>query len=392
MKMVGIYDCPLLHYGDVICLLDLIHDINRERRGKFPLITAFDFYPHFEKGMPYAGPNAATYGVTWAPGKLDISQRGFYTIILKALLKSKAMSITLLFEKGNAFRDYLFKVPNPPLAVAEFLDGAYRYLELVETPRKTDCREALYDMLKPVRCGIATRLKDDYKRYYPQEMGQNMAFCACCGYELIRELFDAGALLSREHVRVCSGCKVQGWLDNADDHLKQEKKMLLDKILTWKGWNPDDYNPYAPILKTGRGLLREYKEPHPHQTSSSHSCPFTGVDTNPPPLQRNLKIHRDSLQKLPSLSEFVLRDRPNARRWNAMEIQGNTLDMYRVAKHLANHDWLVGKPALYGKNLEPGAYPGFDDVQPGRDESKGSQSHDYETAWNTHQNNGETFW
>ena len=92
LRMLGVYDCPLIHYGDVLCLLDLIYDINKDRAGSSQEIEALDFAPHFEKGPPYRdGTSHATLGLIWNYEPLDEIQRGFYCILLVANLKYRAM-------------------------------------------------------------------------------------------------------------------------------------------------------------------------------------------------------------------------------------------------------------------------------------------------------------
>jgi hypothetical protein len=83
---------------------------------------------------------------------MDIAQRGLYAIILKAVMKSKAMGIGQLFSPNHAFMEYLTKVPNTPLGVFGFLDAIYRYLEVKkDDPTRTNQKlQAIYDLVKPI--------------------------------------------------------------------------------------------------------------------------------------------------------------------------------------------------------------------------------------------------
>ncbi|KAF4449440.1 hypothetical protein F53441_7302 [Fusarium austroafricanum] len=257
---LGIYECPLLHLGDVITLLDLIYEVNLERDKKnLPRVESFDFYPRYHGGMPYSkntnDVDDGCYGMTWNWIRDSVAQQGLMTILLKAVLKSREMGIGLLMDKGAAFMQYLSKIPLPSLSVFVFLDGLHRYLDLKKARFRDQnaIKQAIYDLLKGVKTGLESPKKFNHSNYQ-FKMGKETHLCCSCGYELLSEFFTASQAGNRPESKVCAGCYLQGCLDIEDDHHKQEGKDLM--TLFYPGWNPKGFNIDAPVHKDGSDILR----------------------------------------------------------------------------------------------------------------------------------------
>ena len=385
VRMLGVYDCELVHFGDVLCMVDLIWEINTERRQKdLPQITAFDFYPAYSAGMPYKGDNAATYGLTWGPEKLEVVQRGFFLTIMKAFLKSKRMKLDLLFSKNKAFMDFLARVPNYPLAVPTFLDALYRYLEL--HPKAKDFerlrKEALYDLLKPVRLGLQRHMDYDWPVYFNTVLGRTSLFCCSCGYEAPEEFFTNFARDMLPQNRLCSGCTLQRWLDEERDHLRARRREALDCL--FPDWNGKEFNKDAPLVVGSSGVLKLVST----QTVRTDPNPIT-VDSDGvmqvreqlASLIRDGKIHYDSLRNLPTLQKVT--SGPDANYyWGKFYNICHNLDMYSRAARLA-HDkkptgWEGERRPSSRRTTCPETY--FDEMQGARDPREGVQSHDFESA------------
>ncbi|KAK5992813.1 hypothetical protein PT974_06232 [Cladobotryum mycophilum] len=339
VQMIGVYDCPLITFGDVLCILDLIHEINVTRRleGQ-PEIRSFDFYPHFYEGMRYQHQDSATYGITWGPHARDPVQRGFFQIILEAFLKAKAMSINVLFDKGGSFLDFLHRVPNTPFAVPGFLDAIYRYLELDEESEdfESDKKQAIYDLLKPVRMGLE-RVSQDWHHWYIHQMGRHQVFCASCGYETFQDFFTPTIRQGPPHRRICSKCLLQDYMDQEDGHRAVMKSLILRNL--FRDWRPREFNLDAPILKEGQGLM------HLRTTNSIRPRPPGMVETAggylaaphyQEPMVRGERIPQNSLQNLPSL--FDLLDDNNA---------VSAAGWSRAKRHGFNFDIIGGATAEY---------------------------------------------
>lgn len=382
--MIGIYDCPLIHFGDVICLLDLIHEVNRERREKDqPVVKAFDFFPRFHGGMPYQDARAATYGLTWGPGSLEVVQRGFFGIILKAFMKARAMKLDLLFTKGQAFCDYLYNVPNYTLAVASFLDALHRYVDLQHrtNPSVNELKQAMYDLLKPVRLGLEV-VENDWPHWYTSIMGDYLIFCSSCGYEMLQEFFTALSRCGRPLTRVCAGCTLQRLLDVEPDHLKREKKCVLDSL--FPEHNGLQFNKDAPLGQGARGLVRlestVSKRPAPPPVTVNDD----GGQHRPQyiePLLRDNKIQFDSLQRLPDLGELVGNPR-FAKKWTKAIGVSHELDMYsRVIRRVGEEK--NGSKGDLGESRVDGGMPDHVDErqpprQPGNQDPR--QSHNFSSV------------
>ncbi|KAM0475091.1 hypothetical protein ACHAPX_007223 [Trichoderma viride] len=373
VTMVGIYSCPLIHFGDVIPILDLIHEINIQRRGQnMPEIRDFDFFPHFNKGMPYQHENAATYGLSWSPVPMDIAQRGFYAIILKAVMKSKAMGIGQLFSPTHAFMEYLTKVPNTPLGVFGFLDAIYRYLEVKkDDPTRTNLKlQAIYDLVKPIRLALNDNLADDWPKYYTKLMAKTLLCCSSCGYETFEEFFPTGSKnrLPR-HRRICGGCHLQRYLDEECDHWKMQKKRLIDKLCP--DWKREAFNDDAPLFEDGAGLIRlkstETDRPLPEFPAFVVDG-WLRISPYFEPLMRDNKIHFDSLAGLPSLEDVAL-DSETMQRWYSVVILALREDVFRRGIHELRNQYPTDNkkkriPAYGSTRMDGGAPDHQDELQP----------------------------
>ncbi|PTB68858.1 hypothetical protein BBK36DRAFT_1192222 [Trichoderma citrinoviride] len=349
---VGVYRCPLVHFGDLIPILDLIYDINTGRRKKkLPAIKGFDFYPNFEDGMPYQHENAATYGLAWCPLLMDVGQRGFYGILLKAVMKAKALDLGQLFDKDGALMDWMAKVPNVPLGPYCFLDALYRYLEVEdEDPDGNDKRtQATYDLLKPTRIAFEPYLSLDWPLYYTKKMGSKF-FCSSCGYETFREFFPGRAKLLPAYLRTCSACILQRALDEERGHGRAWKLDLLDSVCFL--WQPESFNLDAPLYDNGAGLIRlESTETERPNDSSA--------------LMRDNKFPFDSLVGVPSL-EAVAKGSIMACLWTEAVAFAFRYDLQRRGilelRHQYHRRW-NGVPAFPPTREDGGAPDHQDELQ-----------------------------
>ncbi|RFU75313.1 hypothetical protein TARUN_6913 [Trichoderma arundinaceum] len=371
--MVGVYSCPLIHFGDVIPMLDLIHEINIYRRKReMPEIKALDFFPYFNQGMPYAHENAATYGISWGSLPMDIAQRGFYAILLKAFMKSKAMGIELLFSPDHAFMEYLTKVPNTPLGVFGFLDAIYRYLEVKRdnVDRVNLKLQAIYDIVKPIRMALVENLASDWPKYYTKEMAKSLLFCSSCGYETFEEFFPANSKNRlQRHRRVCSGCLLQRCLDREIDHFKAHKKRLIDMVCP--DWDRAAFNKDAPLFEGGAELI------HLESTETDRPLPrfptfvvdgLVRISPYYEPLMRDNKFQFDSLVGLPSLRDIAEHRRTTCRWWSTV-IEAIKSDVLRrgiqeLRNQYPTDDKKKGIPAFGPTRLDGGAPDHQDEAQP----------------------------
>jgi hypothetical protein len=376
VEMVGIYDCPLIHFGDVLCLLDLIHEVNKTRKqAGCPQITAFDFYPRYNHGTPFRSDGSATYGLTWGPHPLDGVQRGFFNIILKAFMKAKKMNLSLIFEKDQAFCGYLGQVPFSPLAVPIFLDALHRYMDVRDEKSK---KMVIYDLVKHVRLGLERDMDLDLQRGYLRTLGRNLVFCSSCGYETLQEFFSASSCRSQPHLRLCTGCTLQRWLDEEEDHLKGYKKQVLNTL--YPDWNGRDFNDEALMPKIAKGIIKLHSTRSTRREVSKMRVDSEGNMYMEQPmleLVRDNKIHWDSLQGLPSLTQMA----GNTKAWGEVYNKCNNLDMYcRALQRIQKDKHAADKKPFLKSSFDIGIPDTVHELQPPRRLLRGMSSHDIHSA------------
>lgn len=367
--MLGIYECPLIHIGDVSAILDLIHEINKGRLKSQPLIRDFDFYPRFHTGTGYETDSeigySATYGITWTNTENDILQRGLMAILLEATLKSRRMGIGLLMDQKGAFRKYLDNLPLQPLQIMSFLDGLYRYLDLVDARSndKNAMKRAYYDMSKAIRMGLEN-LENDWPEYYCRGMGETLMFCSSCGRETMQELFTIRNRALTPWSRKCSACCLRRVLDLEEDHEKDKKFSVLNKL--FPEWAPLAFNHDAPLHRAGHALMRlkttdsVRPDPPPVQIIGGE----WHRPTHREPLVRDQKLCSDSVQNLPSLEKLLTENQ------DLMEEVGKFAlftDLDRMATHqlseVYKHKSKDGLPALRDVRRDAGRPGHFDERQ-----------------------------
>ncbi|KAF5721072.1 hypothetical protein FMUND_3820 [Fusarium mundagurra] len=326
---IGIYQCPLIHFGDIICLLDLIHEVNLKRSSQsLPLVEALDFYPLYQAGMPFKVPAAEKltraekqrgmepvarethgYGITWTHMNLEVVQRGVFAILLKAVLKARKLGIRLLMDKDAAFMKYLSDIPMLPGIIFQFLDGLYRYLDLKETGSEdhTAMRRAKYDMILAVRTGLESPYRNTLDPSYDDTRKVTSLFCRSCGYKMLDIFFCPRLIRNRPDPQDCAGCTLQGLLDHQSDHQKQHDINLMGPFLE-KDWDPKGFNVDAPVHDDGQELLSL------HTRKTTNNLPVMVLlpngDFDRPSLQEQLicehKKNNDCLQGLATLQELLL--------------------------------------------------------------------------------------
>ncbi|KAF5629255.1 hypothetical protein F52700_7573 [Fusarium sp. NRRL 52700] len=326
---LGIYQCPLIHFGDIICLLDLIHEVNLKRSSQsLPLVEALDFYPLYQAGMPFKVPAAEKltkaekrcgmeptarethgYGITWANMDLEVVQRGVFAILLKTVLKARKMGIRLLMDKDAAFMKYLSDIPMLPGIIFQFLDGLYLYLDMKEAGSKdhTAMRRAKYDMILAVRTGLQLPCRNSRDPSYDETRKVTSLFCRSCGYKMLDIFFCPRVIQNRTDPQDCAGCTLQGLLDHQCDHQKQHDINLMGTFLE-KDWDPKGFNVDAPVHDDGQELLSL----HTRKTTNDLPLmvPLPNGDFERPSLQEQLvcehKKNNDCLQGLATLQDLLL--------------------------------------------------------------------------------------
>ena len=293
---IHIYDCPLINLGHVVCLLDLIWEVNEKRRrlDSQNLIVSFDFYPCYEKGMPYDTPAGTTYGLTWNPTNRELVQRGFFCLILKAYMKAKTMRLDM-FSKGKAFVTFLNRIPNLPFAVPVFLEALERYLDLHPKESQTSQSriKARYDLtivMRVISPGGAWRR--DSAQWLHRHQTPTYITCRSCQYKMLSDFFtresrSPGAI---EGLKVCAGCQLQVVMEGENCHGKAIKTNAINHLCP--DWSPSGYNYDCPIPSKGHSLIT---------LNGGQNSRLDELRRAQPQHKRS----RDCLQNLPDLGDLV---------------------------------------------------------------------------------------
>ena len=109
LRILGIYNCQLIHVGETMKLLDIIKiDKPLERENQ----VALDFFPNFhlgpveEPGDPYS---VGSYGVTWDNWNYDTTI-AVWCLAIQIITKARSQGVD--FEsKHTMFRQWLEKGP-----------------------------------------------------------------------------------------------------------------------------------------------------------------------------------------------------------------------------------------------------------------------------------------
>jgi hypothetical protein len=319
------------------------------------------------------------FGLSWGSLDLEVMQRGFFFILLKAFMKARHMGLGLLFQKGKAFRNYVDRLPMPPLAVPTFLSALHRLVDLVPGTRdyKNLYKQTLYDLLKTVRLGLEV-LTEDWtgpERYYQQHMGSHYLFCSSCGYESFEEFFSGNERHLAPQRRRCAACYLIGWLDMEHDHLKLEFRDVLTSL--FPDWTGMTINVDAPIPAEGARLIRlatsETVRPPPPPMVAYPNGTFHQPQYSEPNV-RDRKAHLDSLQQLPTFGELVNKAvlREN---WGDANEKCVNLELFRRCVTVLGPDRLHGD-ALRAFHTNPIDEPQYHNVNLG----KRIQSYDFREA------------
>lgn len=110
LKLIGIYQCQLLHLGNMAELLDVVK-ARGQRTGGDSSYVDLDFFP-----MYHEGPNSiirhGSYGAVWNHPTCDMATGIWQLVLYELYPKARYLDIDIL-SWGRAFRHFLEKLPMP---------------------------------------------------------------------------------------------------------------------------------------------------------------------------------------------------------------------------------------------------------------------------------------
>lgn len=338
VRMIGIYDCRLIHFGDVICLLDLIDEINTSRRADgLPEIEAFDFYPNFNYGTPWNHPSARTHGLTWKPYPNEGVRRGVFRILLEAHFKACRMGLKLLFEETHGFRTFLNRIPTLTRSMPYFLDALYRHMDAAKArnPNTDALDRAFDDMQTLINMGLESQSSlpsPSLPKRNRDRIKKALYFCCSCGYEMGEHFFFIAARSNPPHRRTCAGCHLRRVLDQEDDHGKLARREIIENL--FPDWDGGEFNQDAPMHQHGRSLMNLVSDEDVRPAEPGLQVDSNGHIFQPNfeiALVRDRKAHYDSLQDLPDLEQIAIRAK-GMMQWIKIEQDAQADDALRTTR------------------------------------------------------------
>ncbi|PQE21773.1 ribosomal L36 protein [Rutstroemia sp. NJR-2017a WRK4] len=236
LKVLGIYQCQLIHLGEGLALLDILKtDRPRGRENQ----VALDWSPNYHQGptvkdmkvgIPYS------YGVSWDDTGSVVSDTriAIWQLISSIILQARMQDID--FEGPHtAFRRWLEKSPCWEVD---------QTLKIILDPNST-----LHDIVAwvafPEFKGRPERIEG------PKKLGNkpegslwmlDIYTCGDCGARIPGVYFNYAQIRkyqldSVDHPR-CMGCILSDYLDIEEDHYKREKRTIIKRWL----YHPDMWN------------------------------------------------------------------------------------------------------------------------------------------------------
>lgn len=222
LKVLGIYRCPLIHFGLILRLFRMMAKPHRIEVSKPP--ARLDFYPRYHVGpKAEAGEYSnGSFGVTWENSKLD-TRLAIWCYVQKAMIIAKKIGIAedCIVSPQSALYQWLEKICwNVGPTLQALLHDTY-----ADDPEQL---AALFDF--PLTRGKKENLK--YKFPY----WKNSSWCGTCGEQVLNIFFTYLELANRERRTYisgpplkCLGCKLAQHLANEDDHYQSFEKKVTDQ-------------------------------------------------------------------------------------------------------------------------------------------------------------------
>ncbi|KAH9220604.1 hypothetical protein DL95DRAFT_442666 [Leptodontidium sp. 2 PMI_412] len=251
LKVLGIYQCQLMHVAEIFRLLDIIktdRPLGRENQ------ISLDFFPMWHQGpVPVDDKGdrsiffAGTYGVTWDNSDMDHCL-AIWAIVMRALPLARAQNIDLV-SKGTAFRQWLdkgllWKVEKTLQAMLDPKPDV-RVIAALADARNSDHGGNWRTFTSNSRIGCRPEGYEPYVRTYR---------CNTCRVENLGIFYKWHDLLELQAFNgnntrlanlTCYGCKLMIICRHEKDHYKAAKRRLMKAWLhSGPGgeWNTTDLN------------------------------------------------------------------------------------------------------------------------------------------------------
>ncbi|KAH7391435.1 hypothetical protein BKA64DRAFT_103592 [Cadophora sp. MPI-SDFR-AT-0126] len=285
LKVLGIYQCQLMHVAEIIRLLEIIktdRPLGRENQ------ISLDFYPMWHQGPEFYTNGtewnpfyAGTYGATWDNTDMNTCL-AVWSIVMRALPMARAQNVDIV-SKGTAFRQWL---DNGLLWKVE------ETLQAMLSPKpdlKLIC--ALVDSRNPDHHGSVRRWASDSIGCRPEgwEPYVEKYHCNYCKLQVLgifyqyHDIFELQSFhgnSARVANLTCLGCKLKLACQYEKDHYKASKRRLMKAWLhnVDDGWNTADLSKALSDFHTRRIILKADALDEKRMLAMNHTDPNNNYD------------------------------------------------------------------------------------------------------------------
>lgn len=250
LENLGVYQCPLLHFGKAKELLDVVKVHPRDGGGTKKYVN-LDFFPMFHQG-PNILMRHGSFGVSWGYVACDTVTAIMQIVLYDLYPLARELGINL-FAWGSAFRLFLEKCPMPDWTVVKVYEAIRTFECSQGTPSIADlndytpeCDWKWRNFVNELTAAIVgddwdaffvnnrsdNRLEDYMKsahkivRYRRQDLWwQRRQNCVTCTKDMIRLFFVFGE-------GFCWGCILKQYLSSEVDHHRSIKTETAHKWLS----------------------------------------------------------------------------------------------------------------------------------------------------------------
>ncbi|KAK0118180.1 hypothetical protein ONS95_012485 [Cadophora gregata] len=263
LRVLGIYQCQLMHVAEIIRLLEIIktdRPLGRENQ------ISLDFYPMWHQGPePYINGKewnpafTGTYGATWDNTDMN-TPLAVWSIVLRALPMARTQNVDIV-SKESAFRQWLDK------GLLWKVEETLQALQNPNTDPRVIC--ALVDSRNPDHHGNVRRWASDnigcrpegwkpYTLKYPCNYCKQQVLGIFFKFHDIFELQSFHGNSARQANLTCLGCKLKIACQHEKDHYKPSKRRLMKAWLQDgdDGWNTADLSKALSDFHTRRIILK----------------------------------------------------------------------------------------------------------------------------------------
>ncbi|KAF3057417.1 hypothetical protein GL218_06297 [Daldinia childiae] len=243
LEILGVYNCVLLHFGEIIPFLKAIIAHNKKPGSKF---VRSDFSPVYYPGLPVGSEGrTGEYGVIPSDQGLIDTRRAIVAVLRKVVSLALKNNIDW-FTPGTAMRQYLERIPFALGSLRYILEACYNiyyhenglyypyYKEMLALNLPIDNNEPRHEAM---RCTVYNDLilavegkpmqRDRLVALITSEGFSKLIVCAFCATPLPAYFYTQESINRHPSQVQCCGCQLGTQLEHHVDNFFQERKGVM---------------------------------------------------------------------------------------------------------------------------------------------------------------------